>query len=232
MKRWPWLGDVAAIERRRAHLWRLLGPHPAFAMPPTGTWISTRETAHAHVENWILAVNGEEPVPTLLLRPLNQAPRGLVLYCHAHGNRFEVGKDELLLGRQALQNPPYGEVLTRLGFAVLAIDHWCFGERNFGGAKSERAIAKRLLWEGKTLCGYRVHDTLASLAWARMQPNLADLPVRFCAGLTESLDGGAIGFLPLKGNIEKLISSSYFGGKRLFHKGYSLDKLDVDYPKN
>ncbi len=150
MKRWPWLGDVAAIERRRAHLWRLLGPHPAFAMPPTGTRISTRETAHAHVENWILAVNGEEPVPTLLLRPLNQAARGLVLYCHAHGNRFKVGKDELLLGRPALQNPPYGEVLTRLGFAVLAIDHWCFGERNFGGAKSERAMITRLLSEGKT----------------------------------------------------------------------------------
>ena len=232
MKRWPCLGDAAATGRRRADLWRLLRLHPALAMQPAGTQISTRATALAHVENWTLAVNSEEPVPALLLRPLNQAPCGLVLCCHAHGNRFEVGKDELLLGRPALQKPRDGEVLARLGSAVLAIDHWCFGERNFGGVKSERAMAKRLLWEGKTLWGFRVHDTLASLTWARMQPNLADLPVRFCAGLTESLDGGAIGFLPLKENIEKLISSSYFGGKRLLHQGYSLDKLDVDYPKN
>jgi len=177
MKQWLWLGDAAATARRRADLWRLLGPRPALATPPTGVKISTRETEIADIENWTLTLNSEEPVPALLLRPLNRAPRGLVLYCHAHGNRFESGKDELLTGRSALQMPAYGEVLTSLGFAVLAIDHWCFGERNFGGVKSERAMIKRLLWEGKTLWGYRVHDALASLAWARMQPDLATLPV-------------------------------------------------------
>lgn len=83
----------------------------------------------------MLSLNTDETVPALLLRPLNCGPRGLVLYCHAHGNRFEVGKDELLLGRPALQKPPYGEVLAELGFAVLDIDHRCFGERNLGGAK-------------------------------------------------------------------------------------------------
>ena len=177
MKPWPWLGDTDATVQRRVDLWRRLGPRPALATPPTGAQMSTRESAFAHVENWTLTLNSEAPVPALLLRPLHRAPRGLVLYCHAHGNRFERGKDEVLLGRPALQTPAYGEVLTQLGFAVLAIDHWCFGERNFGGAKSERAMVKRLLWEGKTLWGYRVHDTLASLEWARTQPSLADLPV-------------------------------------------------------
>lgn len=177
MKAWSWLGDAAATARRRTDLWRLLGPRPALAMPPTGVKTSTRDTAHARVENWALTLNSEEPVPALLLRPLNRAPRGLVLYCHAHGNRFESGKAEVLLGRPALQEPAYGDVLTSLGFAVLAIDHWCFGERNFGGVRSERAMVKRLLWEGKTLWCYRIHDTLASLAWARMQSDLATLPV-------------------------------------------------------
>ena len=177
MKRWSWLGDAATTVQRRGDLWRLLGPRPATAMPPTGAKISTRETAFAHAENWTLTLNNEEPVPALLLRPLNRVPRGLVLYCHAHGNRFESGKDELLFGRPALQAPAYGELLTGLGFAVLAVDHWCFGERNFGGVKSERAMVKRLLWAGKTLWGYRVHDALVSLAWARTQPDLATLPV-------------------------------------------------------
>ena len=177
MKPWPWLGNADATTQRRADLWRLLGPRSTLATPPTGAKIATRETAFAHVENWTLALNGEEPVAALLLRPLGRAPLGLVLYCHAHGNRFEVGKDEVLLGRPALQKPPYGEVLTQLGFAVLAIDHWCFGVRNFGGTKSERVMVKRLLWEGKTLWGYRVHDALASLEWVRMQPDLANLRV-------------------------------------------------------
>ena len=119
MKPWPRLGDTDATAQRRADLWRLLGSRPALATPPTGEKMSTRETAFSHVEDWVLSLNSEAPVPALLLRPLNCSPRGLVLYCHAHGNRFEFGKDEVLLGRPALQTPPYGEVLTNLGFAVL-----------------------------------------------------------------------------------------------------------------
>ncbi len=96
-----------------------------------------------------------------------------MLYNHAHGNNFAVGKDELLQGRPALQPPPYGEVLPALGLAVLAIDHWCFGER---ASRSERAWVKQLLWQGHTPWGYRVHDTLAALDWLRAQPGLAGLP--------------------------------------------------------
>ncbi len=177
MTQWPWLGDAAATARRRADLWRLLGPRPALAEAVNGALISTQTTENASVETWQLTLNSYEPVPAILMRPLNTPPRGLVLYCHAHGNRFERGKDELMLGRPAIQNPPYGKTLAGLGFAVFAIDHWCFGERNVGGAKSERAMVKRLLWEGKTLWGYRVHDTLASLSWARTQPDLSTLPV-------------------------------------------------------
>ncbi len=177
MTPWPWLGDCDATARRRADLWRLLGPRPVLESALAGTHTSTRETTFAQIENWTLHLNSEEPVPAILLRPRNRAPLGLVLYCHAHGNRFEMGKDELLFGRPALQSPPYGEVLTQHGFAVLAIDHWCFGERNFDGSKSERAMVKRLLWEGKTLWGYRIHDTLASLEWARTKDDLAHVPV-------------------------------------------------------
>ena len=59
----------------------------------------------AGIEHWLLQLNAEQAVPALLLRPRQAAPRGVVLYCHAHGNRFEMGKDEALLGRPALQSP-------------------------------------------------------------------------------------------------------------------------------
>ena len=172
-RQWPWLGDERATAGRRDALRRLLGPLPALDGSPGGELIGTQDLAFARVEHWRLKLNREEPVPALLLLPTDRAPRGLVLYGHAHGNRFDTGKDELLRGRPALQSPPYGEVLPVLGFAVLAIDHWCFGER---AHHSERALVKRLLWDGCTLWGYRVHDTLAAFDWLRGQPRFAGLP--------------------------------------------------------
>ncbi len=141
---------------------------------PSGTLLKTEVTDFARIEHWTLSLNLEEPVPALLLHPLHEPPRGIVLYCHAHGNRFETGKDELLTGRPAIQAPPYGDVLPAMGYAVLAIDHWCFGER---AVNTERPMVKRLLWEGKTLWGFRVHDTLVALDWLRLQAGFANLPV-------------------------------------------------------
>jgi dienelactone hydrolase len=165
-----WLGDAAASARRREDLWRLLGPRPWRDGGVAGERLGVR----AGVEHWRLHLNREQAVPALLLRPHVAPPRGVVLYCHAHGNRFEVGKDELLAGRPALQSPPYGELLPARGWAVLAIDHCGFGERQ---EPTERALVKRLLWHGQTLWGWRLHDTLAALDWLRTQPGFATLPV-------------------------------------------------------
>jgi dienelactone hydrolase len=170
---WPWLGDEQATASRRADLKRLLGPLPSLGTAPSGELVSTDVHPFAHIERWRLTLNSQEQVPALLLLPPAGAPRGLVLYNHAHGNNFSVGKEELLQGRPALQSPPYGTVLPALGFAVLAIDQWCFGER---AQRGERALVKQLLWQGCTLWGYRVHDTLAAFDWLRAQPRLAGLP--------------------------------------------------------
>jgi dienelactone hydrolase len=171
---WHWLTDPDATLRRRADLWRLLGPRPALPYSPSGNLLRSIDTPFARIEHWALTINREELVPALLLLPVDQAPRGVVLYCHAHGNRFDIGKDELLHGRPSLQAPAYGDVLPAMGYAVLAIDHWCFGER---AHHSERSTVKRLLWDGKTLWGYRVHDTLAALDWLALQPALSKLPI-------------------------------------------------------
>jgi dienelactone hydrolase len=170
MSRWSWLGDARAMERRRADLWRRLGPRPARAAV-SGECLERMGV----IEHWQLLLNSERPVPAVLVRPREGVPlRGVVLYCHAHGHRFDVGKDELLLGRPALQAPPYGRVLGEHGWAALAIDHWGFGERQ---EPSERMLVKRLLWQGQTLWGWRVHDTLAAVDWLRAQPDFASLPI-------------------------------------------------------
>lgn len=164
-----WLGDAAATAQRRDDLWRLLGPRPWRAEGID----AERLGRTGGVERWRLHLNAEQAVPALLLHPAG-APRGIVVYCHAHGRRFEIGKDESLVGRPALQSPPYGEALTARGWAVLAIDHWGFGERQ---TPSESALVKRLLWQGCTLWGWRLHDTLAALDWLRAQPGWQTLPV-------------------------------------------------------
>ncbi len=172
-----WLGNEAATAARRADLWRLLGPRP-WRDAGIGGRCLRRENLPAGqcIEHWSLQLNREQEVPALcLLPPAERPPRGVVLYGHAHGNRFEVGKDELIVGRPALRSPPYGEVLAALGWAALAIDHWAFGERQVEGG--ERRLVKRLLWQGETLWGWRVHDTLAAFAWLRAQPRFAALPV-------------------------------------------------------
>jgi dienelactone hydrolase len=177
MSGWKWLGQAPATAARRAALRALLGPLPSFdvndADAPHSELVEVQTLPHARLEVWKLALNAEESVPAWLLLPLHHPPRGLVLYNHAHGNRFDTGKSELLNGRPALQSPPYGVALPEVGWAVLAIDHWCFGER---ATSSERATVKRLLWEGRTLWGYRVHDTLAAFNWLRTQPRFAQLP--------------------------------------------------------
>jgi dienelactone hydrolase len=171
---WPWLCDAAATARRREDLWRLLGPRPWRSGGVAGERLAHEERDRAVVEHWRLHLNAEQDVPALLLRPRGVTARGVVLYCHAHGHRFDIGKDELLVGRPALQSPPYGEALTARGWAVLAIDHWGFGERQY---PSERTLVKRLLWQGSTLWGWRVHDTLAALDWLRAQAGFESLPV-------------------------------------------------------
>jgi dienelactone hydrolase len=171
---WSWLGDLEATQRRRAALWRLLGPRPSLPTAPSGNLVETSDISSARIERWSLTLNTDEVVPALLMRPNHQLPRGVVIYCHAHGNRFAVGKDELLLGRPALQSPPYGELLTTMGYAVLAIDHWCFGERSH---HTERGMNKRLLWDGRTLWGYRMHDTVVALDWLDTQIELKNIPV-------------------------------------------------------
>lgn len=103
-----------------------------------------------------------EPVRGLLARP--SRPEGrlpAVLYCHAHGAKYEIGASELIDGRPSLIGP-YGPALAEAGFVTLSIDMPTFGDRQVPG---ENALSKALLWQGKTLMGKMLGDLLAAFDW-------------------------------------------------------------------
>ena len=110
-----------------------------------------------------LDLNGIEDVPAWFVRPLN-AKLGqrlpTVLYNHAHGGDYKLGKDELINGSRFFQKPPYAEELTARGYAALCIDHWIFGERS---GRTESSVFKQMLWEGRVMWGMMVFDSLHAL---------------------------------------------------------------------
>jgi dienelactone hydrolase len=155
---------------RRAELLSLLGDLPPLDRPIRAErlWRDTRP--HYHLEKWTLDLNGLEPVPAYVTLPLDaRGPAPAVLYNHAHGSDYALGKDELLNGRSHLQAPPYAEALAREGVAALCIDHWVFGER---ATRTESAAFKQMLWEGRVLWGMMVYDSLRAIDFLVERPEV------------------------------------------------------------
>jgi len=92
-----------------------------------------------------------------------------ILYNHAHGGNYEMGKEEFLSSRGALQKPAYAEVLTRMGYCALCIDTWAFGERR---GKTEMEIFKEMLWTGKVMWGMMVYDSIRALDYLVTRPEV------------------------------------------------------------
>lgn len=112
---------------------------------------------------------GAAEVPGLYLRPDGDGPFPAVLYCHAHGNRYDRGAEELILGRPALV-APYGPALAERGIASLCIDLAPFGGRQTEGP--EAALAKALLWQGRTLMGQMLAELSAAFGWLAARPEI------------------------------------------------------------
>jgi pimeloyl-ACP methyl ester carboxylesterase len=152
---------VAWQEVRRSALYALLGDLPELSRPVTAH-LAGKETRDSYIlEKLLLDLNGVEPVPAYFARPRAiDGPVPVVLYNHAHGGDYVLGKDELLAGRSALQQPAYAEALAAQGYASLAIDTWMFGERR---GRTESETFKQMLWEGKVLWGMMVYDSLKAI---------------------------------------------------------------------
>ena len=144
-------------QAQRSKLWSLLGDLPDRYAPSKATLVLETEQDGFIQEDWLFEWNEMEPIPGVFFKPLQaKGPFPAVLYNHAHGGDYTLGKTELLEGRDALRNA-YGAEFTKHGYAVLSIDAWCFGERQ---GRTESAVFKELLWRGKVLWGMMVFDTL------------------------------------------------------------------------
>ena len=105
---------------------------------------------------------GPAGIPAVSLAPVDARPDApALLYCHAHGNAYGIGKSEILEGRPALQDPPLAKLIARAGWTVFCVDMPGFGARQSQGRES--ALAKSAHWHGQTLLGQMVSDQLLAL---------------------------------------------------------------------
>jgi len=157
--------SFAAMQaERRRELWSLLGDLPSQHRPGPAQVLKTEKHEGYTLERLILDLNGEEPVPALLLIPdKRQTPAPGLLYVHWHGGMYDLGKEQLLRGVDA--QPAYASVLAAKGIVTLAIDSWCFGERKreSDGKTGEEDAFKLMLWKGQVLFGMMMFDELRAL---------------------------------------------------------------------
>lgn len=156
--------------QRRAELWGLLGELPDRNRPIAAKMVCRREHDGYVLETLVLDLNGIEPVPAYFTKPVGAAGRmPVVLYNHAHGGQYDIGKEELIRPRSGIQSPPYARQLADMGIAALCIDAWGFGERR-GRAESE--IFKEMLWRGQVMWGMMVYDSIRAIDYLVSRPDV------------------------------------------------------------
>ena len=152
----------------RELLWSLLGVRPGpcseVICGVKGKWtVSGIDIAELALEA------GHRRIPAYRLSPGNQpaAAPGIV-YAHAHGHRYDIGKEEAVGGRPSLLEPPPGVALAQAGFVVICPDMPGFGARQL--PRSEDARAKAACWQGFTLLGEMLIDLLAAFEALALDP--------------------------------------------------------------
>jgi len=161
----------------RAQLWQALGKLPPRPAVPA---VVVRETVDhgSWVEERFSFDNGAGSiVPGVLLLPKERKGKlPGILYCHWHGGEYDGGKVELFQARHTPKEP--GPELVQRGYAVLAIDAPCFGERHGKGPDAERgssgemSAAKLELWLGRSLWGMLLRDDLMALDYLCSRPEV------------------------------------------------------------
>lgn len=151
----------------RAEVLRLLGGWDiAFAAPEVG---DARRIGGALVQDLTFPASTGERIAAIWSRPAGQTGAGpALLYCHAHGNRPDIGRAELTQGRPMLSTPYLGP-LTELGLSVLCLDMPGFGGR---AGLAESALSKARLWQGRCLFGQMIAELRAGIGWLAGQPGV------------------------------------------------------------
>lgn len=160
-------------QQRRADLWGLLGELPWQHEPAPPKLVSREEHDQYTLERLILDLNGVESVPALLLIPRHlKRPAPGLLFIHWHAGMYDLGKEQLLKGTNV--QPAYASVLAEMGVVTLAIDSWCFGERQHdtNGHRGEEDAFKLALWRGQVLWGMMIFDEFRALSYLASRPEV------------------------------------------------------------
>ncbi|MFK7856799.1 MAG: dienelactone hydrolase family protein, partial [Granulosicoccus sp.] len=130
---------------------------------------SYTQNADMQITELHLVTQQGDKIPATFVQAVKRAAPGpAILYCHAHGNRYDIGKREILDGRKALIRP-YAHDLVALGYQVLCIDMPCFGERQH---LPEAATAKACFWFGDTLYGWMLSELIAGVSYLSEHPDV------------------------------------------------------------
>jgi hypothetical protein len=156
----------ARQQTQRKKLLTLLGDLPTTHKPTPPRLIRKEQHTGYTLEHLEFDFNGMEPVPGILLVPEKRKKKApCMLYCHAHFGTYAIGKDELLNGRSVMG--AYAPVYAEKGILTLAIDSWCFGQRN---TNTEMDTFKKMLWDGQTLFGMMLFDEMKALDYLLSRP--------------------------------------------------------------
>jgi dienelactone hydrolase len=169
----------AERQQVRAQVWELLGQLPPRPKAPAVEIVSREDRGDYLLEKFQFDNGAGAAVPGYCLLPKNRSAKApAILYCHWHGGEYNLGKEELFEAKHTPEPP--GPALARRGFVVLAIDAYCFGERNGrgpGGPKErgsdgEMTASKFNLWVGRTLWGMMLRDDLMALDYLASRPEV------------------------------------------------------------
>jgi dienelactone hydrolase len=175
-------GKVAWEKQRRQvreQLVALLGKLPRRPSVPQVQTLVREDRGDYTLEKFQFDNGAGATVPGYVLLPKNVSGKSpAILYCHWHGGEYDIGKEELFHYRHTPEAP--GPAFAKRGFVVLAIDAYCFGERNGqgpGGAAEkggagELTASKFNLWVGRTLWGMILRDDLMALDYLASRPEV------------------------------------------------------------
>jgi dienelactone hydrolase len=163
----------------RSQVWELLGKLPPRPTIPRVKILSHEDRGEYLLEKFEFDNEAGAIVPGYLLLPKGVSGKvPAILYCHWHGGEYDIGKEELFQAKHTPEAP--GPALIKRGFAVLAIDAYCFGERNGHdpggpaekGGNGEMTASKFNLWVGRTLWGMILRDDLMALDYLASCPEV------------------------------------------------------------
>ena len=160
----------AGTPKRARDLYTLLGKLPPRDRKVSAQVVATEDRGAYLLEKLVLDLNGIEAAPAYFAKPKGKSgPLPTVLFNHSHGGGYKIGKTEFIEGREYLNNPPYAEFLTSLGYNALCFDAWVFGER---ANRTELETFKDMLWHGQVLWGMMVYDALKAVDYLVTRPDV------------------------------------------------------------